>query len=123
MRGQTGAYVDGWALYNWFINSVSSDNRSADDYDSRGVTASVEVGIPLKREHLAAAEGTLIPGTSSHRRKSTGWCERFDHTRKDGTRIETEGDGNVQTRLGVKTYLNSHHQRDDGKQREFQRPH
>lgn len=33
---------------------------------------------------------------------------------------ETEGDGNVQTRLGVKTYLNSHHQRDDGKQREFQ---
>lgn len=26
----------------------------------------------------------------------------------------------VQTRLGVKTYLNSHHQRDDGKQREFQ---
>lgn len=43
-----------------------------------------------------------------------------DHTRKDGTRIETEGDGNVQTRLGVKTYLNSHHQRDDGKQREFQ---
>ncbi len=34
--------------------------------------------------------------------------------------IETEGDGNVQTRLGVKTYLNSHHQRDDGKQREFQ---
>ncbi|EFE3930233.1 autotransporter outer membrane beta-barrel domain-containing protein, partial [Escherichia coli] len=43
-----------------------------------------------------------------------------DHTRKDGTRIETEGDGNVQTRLGVKTYLNSHHQRDNGKQREFQ---
>lgn len=43
-----------------------------------------------------------------------------DHTRKDGTRIETEGDGNLQTRLGVKTYLNSHHQRDDGKQREFQ---
>lgn len=26
----------------------------------------------------------------------------------------------MQTRLGVKTYLNSHHQRDDGKQREFQ---
>lgn len=38
---KTGAYVDSWALYNWFDNSVSSDNRSADDYDSRGVTASV----------------------------------------------------------------------------------
>ncbi|CTW17159.1 outer membrane autotransporter domain-containing protein [Escherichia coli] len=41
---KTGAYVDSWALYNWFDNSVSSDNRSADDYDSRGVTASVEGG-------------------------------------------------------------------------------
>lgn len=54
---KTGAYVDSWALYNWFDNSVSSDNRSADDYDSRGVTASLRVGIPLKREHLAAAKG------------------------------------------------------------------
>ncbi|XNM80817.1 autotransporter outer membrane beta-barrel domain-containing protein [Escherichia coli] len=26
---KTGAYVDSWALYNWFDNSVSSDNRSA----------------------------------------------------------------------------------------------
>ncbi len=42
------------------------------------------------------------------------------HTRNDGTRIETEGDGNIQTRLGVRTYLNSHHKMDDGKQREFQ---
>ncbi|KNC93666.1 autotransporter outer membrane beta-barrel domain-containing protein, partial [Trabulsiella odontotermitis] len=42
------------------------------------------------------------------------------HTRKDGIHIETEGDSNVQTRLGVRTYLNSHHKMDDGKQREFQ---
>ncbi|HEB1786210.1 TPA: autotransporter outer membrane beta-barrel domain-containing protein [Escherichia albertii] len=43
-----------------------------------------------------------------------------NHTRSDGTYIETEGDGNVQTRLGVRTYLNSYHRRDAGKQREFQ---
>ena len=112
---KTGAYVDSWALYNWFDNSVSSDNRSADDYDSRGVTASVEVGIPLKREHLAAAkdaEYLVRPATGTNHLDG---CEDSDHTRKDGTRIEAEGDGNVQTRLGVKTYLNSHHQRDDGK--------
>ena len=65
---KTGAYVDSWALYNWFDNSVSSDNRSADDYDSRGVTAcaideegmsarATQARIPLKREHLAAAKG------------------------------------------------------------------
>lgn len=45
---KTGAYVDSWALYNWFDNSVSSDNRSADDYDSRGVTASVEGGYTFE---------------------------------------------------------------------------
>ncbi|EPN7484069.1 autotransporter outer membrane beta-barrel domain-containing protein [Escherichia coli] len=46
-----------WALYNWFDNSVSSDNRSADDYDSRGVTASVEGGYTFDGEHLVAAKG------------------------------------------------------------------
>ncbi|EEU3257625.1 autotransporter barrel domain-containing lipoprotein [Escherichia coli] len=51
---KTGAYVDSWALYNWFDNSVSSDNRSADDYDSRGVTASVEGGYTFE---AAAAKG------------------------------------------------------------------
>lgn len=117
---KTGAYVDSWALYNWFDNSVSSDNRSADDYDSRGVTASVEGGYTFEAGTFSGSEGTLNTGTSSHRRKSPDGVKDSDHTRKDGTRIETEGDGNVQTRLGVKTYLNSHHQRDDGKQREFQ---
>lgn len=74
---KTGAYVDSWALYNWFDNSVSSDNRSADDYDSRGVTASVEVGIPLKREHLAAAkdaEYLVRPATGANHLDG---CERF----------------------------------------------
>lgn len=42
------------------------------------------------------------------------------HTRHDGTRIRSEGDGNVQTRLGVKTFLNSHNKQDEGKGREFQ---
>lgn len=46
---KTGAYVDSWALYNWFDNSVSSDNRSADDYDSRGVTASGDARSQPKR--------------------------------------------------------------------------
>lgn len=118
---KTGAYVDSWALYNWFDNSVSSDNRSADDYDSRGVTASVEGGYTFEAGTFSGSEGTLNTWYVQPQAQIT-WMgvKDFDHTRKDGTRIETEGDGNVQTRLGVKTYLNSHHQRDDGKQREFQ---
>ncbi|EEZ3135905.1 autotransporter outer membrane beta-barrel domain-containing protein [Escherichia coli] len=118
---KTGAYVDSWALYNWFDNSVSSDNRSADDYDSRGVTASVEGGYTFEAGTFSGSEGTLNTWYVQPQAQIT-WMgvKDSDHTRKDGTRIETEGDGNVQTRLGVKTYLNSHHQCDDGKQREFQ---
>ncbi|WP_074154321.1 autotransporter outer membrane beta-barrel domain-containing protein [Escherichia coli] len=118
---KTGAYVDSWALYNWFDNSVSSDNRSADDYDSRGVTASVEGGYTFEAGTFSGSEGTLNTWYVQPQVQIT-WMgvKDSDHTRKDGTRIETEGDGNVQTRLGVKTYLNSHHKRDNGKQREFQ---
>ncbi|EGH8422105.1 autotransporter outer membrane beta-barrel domain-containing protein [Escherichia coli] len=56
---KTGAYVDSWALYNWFDNSVSSDNRSADDYDSRGVTASVEGGYTFEAGTFSGSEETL----------------------------------------------------------------
>ncbi|HAJ3527240.1 TPA: autotransporter outer membrane beta-barrel domain-containing protein [Escherichia coli] len=118
---KTGAYVDSWALYNWFDNSVSSDNRSADDYDSRGVTASVEGGYTFEAGTFSGSEGTLNTWYVQPQVQITWMAVKdSDHTRKDGTRIETEGDVNVQTRLGVKTYLNSHHQRDNGKQREFQ---
>ena len=118
---KTGAYVDSWALYNWFDNSVSSDNRSDDDYHSRGVTASIEGGYTFEAGTFSGSEGTLNTWYVQPQAQIT-WMgvKDSDHTRNDGTRIETEGDGNVQTRLGVKTYLNSHHQRDDGKQREFQ---
>ncbi|EOS8624022.1 autoinducer-2 kinase [Escherichia coli] len=56
---KTGAYVDSWALYNWFDNSVSSDNRSADDYDSRGVTASVEGGYTFEAGTFSGSEEML----------------------------------------------------------------
>ncbi|EQA8214383.1 autotransporter outer membrane beta-barrel domain-containing protein [Escherichia coli] len=100
---KTGAYVDSWALYNWFDNSVSSDNRSADDYDSRGVTASVEGGYTFEAGTCSGSEGTLNTWYVQPQAQIT-WMgvKDSDHARKDGTRIETEGDGNVQTRLGVK---------------------
>ncbi|WP_445235649.1 autotransporter outer membrane beta-barrel domain-containing protein [Escherichia coli] len=88
---------------------------------SHGVTASVEGGYTFEAGTFSGSEGTLNTWYVQPQAQIT-WMgvKDSDHTRKDGTRIETEGDGNVQTRLGVKTYLNSHHQRDDGKQREFQ---
>lgn len=85
------------------------------------MTASVEGGYTFEAGTFSGSEGTLNTWYVQPQAQIT-WMgvKDSDHTRKDGTRIETEGDGNVQTRLGVKTYLNSHHQRDNGKQREFQ---
>ncbi|EHU5434499.1 autotransporter outer membrane beta-barrel domain-containing protein [Escherichia coli] len=85
------------------------------------MTASVEGGYTFEAGTFRGSEGTLNTWYVQPQAQIT-WMgvKDSDHNRKDGTRIETEGDGNVQTRLGVKTYLNSHHKRDDGKQREFQ---
>ncbi|HHG9496587.1 TPA: autotransporter outer membrane beta-barrel domain-containing protein [Citrobacter farmeri] len=117
---KTGAYVDSWMLYNWFDSSVESDNRESDSYKSKGLTASVEAGYTLKAGEFTGSQGTLNTWYVQPQAQVTWMGVKADaHTRNDGTRIETQGDGNIQTRLGVRTYLNSHHKIDDGKQREF----
>ncbi|WP_235501713.1 autotransporter outer membrane beta-barrel domain-containing protein [Trabulsiella odontotermitis] len=118
---KTGAYVDSWMLYNWFDNHVESEHRESDSYHSKGLTASLEAGYTLKAGEFTGSQGTLNTWYIQPQAQVTWMGVKDDaHTRNDGTRIETEGDGNIQTRLGVRTYLNSHHKMDDGKQREFQ---
>ncbi|MBN6044259.1 autotransporter outer membrane beta-barrel domain-containing protein, partial [Citrobacter sp. ku-bf4] len=45
---KTGAYVDGWMLYNWFDNSVSGQGLASEKYDSDGITASLEAGYTFR---------------------------------------------------------------------------
>ncbi|RZN44931.1 autotransporter outer membrane beta-barrel domain-containing protein [Escherichia sp. E13S3] len=118
---KTGAYVDSWMLYNWFNNSVAADNRASDSYSSKGLTASLEAGYTLKAGEFSASRSTLNTWYIQPQAQVT-WMGVKDnaHNRNDGTRIETQGDGNIQTRLGMRTYLNSHHKMDESKQREFQ---
>uniref|UniRef100_UPI0036735A92 autotransporter outer membrane beta-barrel domain-containing protein n=1 Tax=Citrobacter amalonaticus TaxID=35703 RepID=UPI0036735A92 len=118
---KTGMYVDSWMLYNWFDSSVTADRRERDEYKSKGLTASLEAGYPLKAGEFWGREGTLNTWYVQPQAQVTWMGVKDDaHRRKDGTRIETQGDGNIQTRLGVRTYLNCHHKMDDGKQRTFQ---
>lgn len=42
------------------------------------------------------------------------------HTEANGTRVKSQNDGNLQTRLGVKAFIKGHSAIDDGKEREFQ---
>ncbi|RKR65535.1 autotransporter family porin [Yokenella regensburgei] len=118
---KAGAYVDSWMLYNWFDNTVEADNRGSDSYDSKGLTASLEVGYTLKAGEFSGSQGTLNSWYVQPQAQVMWMGVKADsHTRNDGTRVGSEGDGNIQTRLGVRTYLSSHHKMDDGKQREFQ---
>lgn len=111
-----------------FNATLGGDNSPTDKMNVKGDTQGntrVRVdnigGVGAQTGTFSGSEGTLNTWYVQPQAQIT-WMgvKDSDHARKDGTRIETEGDGNVQTRLGVKTYLNSHHQRDDGKQREFQ---
>ncbi|KNC89778.1 hypothetical protein GM30_05180 [Trabulsiella odontotermitis] len=118
---KTGVYADGWVQYNWFKNHVESDNRRGDEYNSDGLTASLEAGYTLKAAEFTGSKGTLNTWYIQPQVQVTWMGVKADeHTRHDSTRIKQEGDNNVRTRLGVRTYLNSHHRMDDGKQREFQ---
>lgn len=43
-----------------------------------------------------------------------------NHIESNGTVVFGEGDGNSQTRLGVRAYINGHNKIDEGKDRTFQ---
>ncbi|WP_253277587.1 autotransporter outer membrane beta-barrel domain-containing protein, partial [Yersinia frederiksenii] len=43
-----------------------------------------------------------------------------DHQEANGTRVSGEGNGNIQTRLGVKAFMNGYAEQDKGKDRVFQ---
>ena len=75
---------------------------------------SVEAVIPLK-----AGEFT---GSCSHYdwyiqpQSQITWMNvrASEHTEKNGTKVQLSGDGNIQSRLGVRTYLKGKSASDDG---------
>lgn len=117
----TGAYVDTWAQYNWFNNSVKGEELASESYKSKGFTASVETGYALKTGEFKGSKGTTNTVYVQPQAQAV-WMgvKASDHTEANGTRVGSEGDGNLMTRLGIRTYINSHNKIDDGKDREFQ---
>ncbi|HAT6800417.1 TPA: autotransporter outer membrane beta-barrel domain-containing protein [Citrobacter freundii] len=114
---KTGAYVDGWMLYNWFDNTVSGQGLASEKYDSDGITASVETGYTWKLAEFSERNALYIQPKAQ-----ITWMDvqADTHVEKNGTRVVDKTDGNLQTRLGVKTYLQGHNAMDDGKDRTFQ---
>ncbi|MEB4674313.1 autotransporter outer membrane beta-barrel domain-containing protein [Enterobacteriaceae bacterium G50] len=115
---KTGLYVDSWVLYNWFDNKVSGEDLATEKYDADGVTASIESGYSFRLGESSDARTSywLQP------KLQLTWMDvQADSlTEHNGTRVSDKTDGNLQTRLGVKAYLQGNNKLDDGKDRTFQ---
>lgn len=113
---KTGAYIDTWALWNWFDNKVMGQNLATEKYKSKGITASVEAGYSVKVGEKGRDSYWLQP------KAQFVWMDvqADDHREQNGSRVKDDKNGNLLTRLGVKAYINGHNAIDDGKSREFQ---
>ncbi len=97
----TGAWLDGWMLYNWFDNEVSGHEMRTEKYRSRGVTASLEAGYALPVGRSENFSYWLEP-----RGQAVLMNVKADDLKEEqGTRVSSTGDGNVMTQLGVRAWM------------------
>lgn len=115
-----GAYLDTWAQYGWFDNHVKGDGLPGESWKSKGLTASLETGYTWKAGEFSGSHGSLNEWYVQPQAQVVWMGVKADeHRESNGTRVENTGDGNVRTRLGVKTWIKGHNRMDDGKSREF----
>lgn len=110
-----GLYLDSWVMYNWFNNQVEGEDLPTENYKSRGFTASLESGYNILLSDSERQSVYLEP------QAQLTWMnvKSPDHTEANGTVIQDNGPGNLQSRLGMRLYLRGHRLEDDGKGREF----
>ncbi|WP_447518663.1 autotransporter outer membrane beta-barrel domain-containing protein [Escherichia coli] len=115
-----GAYLDTWAQYGWFDNHVKGDGLPGESWKSKGLTASLETGYTWKAGEFSGSHGSLNEWYVQPQTQVVWMGVKADeHRESNGTHVESTGDGNVRTRLGVKTWIKGHNRMDDGKSREF----
>lgn len=113
---KSGLYVDSWAQYSWFNNRVEGQDLAAESYKSSGVTASVETGYTFKVGESLNSSYFIQP------KAQVVWMgvKADSHKEDNGTNVSGIGDGNIQTRLGVKAFMQGYSSQDKGKERVFQ---
>lgn len=115
-----GAYLDTWAQYSWFDNHVKGDGLHGESWKSKGLTASLETGYTWRAGEFTGSKGSLNEWYVQPQAQVVWMGVKADeHHESNGTRVESTGDGNIHTRLGVKTWIKSHNKMDEGKSREF----
>ena len=101
-----GAYIDAWAQYSWFKNSVKGDELAYESYSAKGATVSLEAGYGFalnKSLGLEAAKYTWIFQPQAQ----AIWMgvDHNAHTEANGSRIENDANNNIQTRLGFRSFI------------------
>lgn len=101
-----GAYIDAWAQYSWFKNSVKGDELAYESYSAKGATVLLEAGYGFalnKSFGLEAAKYTWIFQPQAQ----AIWMgvDHNAHTEANGSRIENDANNNIQTRLGFRSFI------------------
>ncbi|MBW5824972.1 autotransporter outer membrane beta-barrel domain-containing protein [Yersinia kristensenii] len=116
-----GLYTDSWLQYNWFRNQVNGQEMAEEKYDSRGLTASLETGYDWLVNSWTTAHG--IQNTlwlQPHAQAIWMGVKADGHTENQGSYVEGLGNNNVQTKLGLRAYLNGKSELDQNTARKFQ---
>lgn len=92
-----GVYVDGWAMYGRYRNTVQGIGLSKERYDSRTGTASIEAGYSWKLNLRGDAKLLIKP------QLQLTYTDYRDNqlTERNGTEISNETTGGIAARLGV----------------------
>lgn len=96
---KSGLYVDSWLTYSWFDNEVHGEGLEKEKYSSKGITASIESGYTFKIENNGDSFFLQPKAQAIYMGVGTD-----DYTESNGTVVEFNGDGNIQTRLGIRAY-------------------
>lgn len=112
---EKGLWADSTLQYSWFNNSVNGEDEAGESYRSAGLSASLSSGyvIPLGENQRTAL--FLQPQA----RVSWSGIKADDHTERNGTLVQSSGQDNVSSSLGVKAFMKGHSQLDDNTGRQF----
>jgi autotransporter family porin len=119
-RYHAGAYVDAQLIYSWFDNYVKGDDIDDESYDSRGMTVSATTGYSFALGQSGRPENPTRYFIEPHLQITWMGINADDFTESNGSRIEIKGNNNVQTRTGLRAYLQAQSVRDAGSDRYFQ---
>jgi len=120
-RESDGLYVDSWLQYNWFNAQVKGQDIAPEQYKMRGFTASLETGYALTLGEYQTIKG-MTNTVRLEPQAQISWMDVKTHNHRESsqTLVQSEGQGNIQTRLGSRLSLEGRSVYDVGTERYFQ---